>query len=783
MRDVRFADQRTVTDRDFFEQLKLPGDLGKRLAAALKADDMETATQVVAQHFRTRSTPRWPFYMHGTAWMEIDGRGDVIEKADGLLENRFKSSWPDFGWTDLRGSGDEPDWSKISRAGGSIGRATYVVELSTAFALTGRTKYLRKAFQLMRSFVSHFPFILEEGFFEDQDRYFGGRLNEGLTVTYRALRWIDYMHCGALQIPGLLSDADVVWLVKQIWFWAMQFYRLVGSPLRRDNHHLVDHGHAPFVFGVTFPEFSVSREMVREGKRVISHHFGINVFADGSYAEHSTKYQYHILYHYLNPLALSKANNVPLFTEKQVDRLRRWTKFSAYACQPNGILAQFGDEYGGSLAYLFGSLVVPVMDKELAAMSRALGYEPGKLSYETPAELTRIFRDAKDGEPKRVGLSPYFAQDKTVARPRNADLPKSTSIQYPNGGYTFFRDEWSKDADFFAISHYTDSMPHGHTHWDPMHFILHTQGRTLIGDPATWLYGRKPKNADPNREYRGYHYAMDSHNVLVMNDDTLKPLKALGHPCCWGGYPPRHGLGLLQLGGDIEVAEMWHDAFAPTRHRRFVVHLKGIGIALVDMLWREGLDVRPHQYSQRFHFETGVDITPETPGEGQALRATAGAATCLIVPGLESQTSWKTWRDEYLAGMEQASDPGPWVAEVTRRTQGPTVFTNFLLTRPAIGREPSIRYLGKNPSKAFYQQHEPISAHELDLGPAGRLLIAACPYGQALESDAMSTDAQLAVILTDGRGRVRTWALANGSRLSCNGRQLAKGKKKQWAQG
>src|SRR6185369_7628110 len=116
------------------------------------------------------------------------------------------------------------------------------------------------------------------------------------------------------------------------------------------------------------------------------------------------------------------------------------------------------------------------------------------------------------------------------------------------------------------------SLPHSHTHWDMMSFVLHTQGRTLIGDPATWLY-TDPRIFTPphGQELRGYTYSVDAHNCLVMNDDTLKTIKALGHGCSWGGYPPKHGLGIFEVGGPIEVAEIWHDAYAPTRHRRFVV--------------------------------------------------------------------------------------------------------------------------------------------------------------------------------------------------------------------
>ena len=794
MQDVPFNDQRTVTDDRFLDHLTLPGQAGKQLAATRKDGDTAAVHAAVAAHFRTRPAPSWPFYMHGTAWIEINGRGKALDKANDLLRHRFRHSWPTFQIEDLSTGTPNlknPKWDgSLEKLDGSISRCCFLVELSTAFALTGNTKYLECARDLLHSFVDHFPFVLEEGFHEDHDRYFGGGPNNSGDVGIRSLRWLDLMHCGALQIKGIYSDAEIFWLIKQLWFAAMQYSRFVGDTMRRDNHHLTDHGKCPFLFGVIFPEFSVSRVLLKQGRDTILFHFKNNVFKDGGYAEHSTKYQYHILYSYAFAHALSKANDVPLFNQAQVERLAKWVEFSARACKPDGIVVEFGDEFGGQLGHLFCTLAAPLMNPPLAAMSRALGYEPGEFSYQTPEELTRFFKSWQPGKPPRIGLSPWYTADferKTISL---KDLPKVPTIQYPHGGYTFFRNTWSPEADFLALSHYTDCLPHGHAHWDFMSFVLHTQGRTLIGDPATWLYTTERIYGPQNRETRGYMYAADSHNCLIMNDDTLKPLKALGHGCCWGGYPPKHGLGLFEAGGPIEIAEVWHDAYAPTRHRRFAVHIKKIGFVFVELLSRPGLDLRPHQYSQRYHFEGDVLIEPGTPSPAQPLAAAHinGGARCVIVPGREAPAVWSTWRDERLIGVfgipETKTKDGPWVAELTRRIQGPCVFTNFIFTQPcASGFTPTARYLGSHPAKPEYQQHEGFSAHAVNLGEHGTLLVASCPYKKPLDTPEFSTDAELAVAHLDATGAVKSWALARGSKLTVGGKKLAGGKARDWAAG
>ena len=778
MRDIPFPDQRTATDEQFLRHLRLPGGAGAQLRAAHRARDDREAVRVVASHFRTRSSPRWPFYMHGTAWLERGRHSPVLVSAKRLLRDVHQCFWPPYAVDDLSRAGGDLDWAKgLARQYGNMSRHTFLPELTTAFALTGDAAYLAKAWELMRSFADAFPFVLDPHAAEDSDRRFGLPPNGAGDIVLRAARWLDFMHSGALHVPGVMSDADVFWFVKQCWFHAMQISRFCGDPMRRDNHHLTDHGHGPFLFGVMFPEFTVARALERQGRRTYQFHLSRNLLADGGYAEHCTKYQYHIFYTYSAALALAKANGLRLCSPREEERLAQWAEFLARACKPDGILVEYGDEFGASLSHFFSTLAAPVMSPALAGMAQALGYRPGSPCVETPAGLARRFARWTPGRPPRIGLSSWFG-----GSPAYRTVKPSTSspaAQYPNTGFTFFRSEWSRNADYLAVSHYTDSLPHSHTHWDMMAFTLHTQGRTLIGDPATRLYGMR----DPDR--RGYLYAADAHNCLVMNDDTLKPLSAFAHECCWGGYPPKHGLGLFRAGGPIEVMEMWHDAYAPTRHRRYVVHVRGIGFAWVDLLSRTGLDLRPHQYSQRFHFEGDVAIAPRVPGQGQSLAAGSAGAHCLIVPGRETQSTWKSWRDERLVGTPGVPAtrvrPAPWVAELTRRVEGPAVFATFVLTTPA-ARAAAIepRYLGSKPGEWKYRQHDGLSAHVLDLGGLGSLLLASCPYGMPLRSPEMTTDAQLAVVWMDSKRKPRGWSLVKGSHLVVGGRKLAAGRRHEW---
>src|SRR5215218_4092520 len=112
MQQVPFTHQAHTTDEQFLDHLPLPAVKGKRLAAARKDGKLERARQLVANHFRTRSTRAWSFWSHGSPWHQTDAVGSVIEKADALLDHRFRNSWPPHQWMDLGTGSADPAWHR-----------------------------------------------------------------------------------------------------------------------------------------------------------------------------------------------------------------------------------------------------------------------------------------------------------------------------------------------------------------------------------------------------------------------------------------------------------------------------------------------------------------------------------------------------------------------------------------------------------------------------------------------------------------------------------------------
>src|SRR5688572_22728217 len=129
MRNVEFTHQLQTTDEQFLSHLTLPGKLGSALRQAVNDKDLAAARRIVAEHYRTRSSPRWSFYSHGSPWHETDAEGDLLEKADELLKNRFRNSWPPHQWIELDKHSSDPDWHLgLRTASTSISRHTWLSE-------------------------------------------------------------------------------------------------------------------------------------------------------------------------------------------------------------------------------------------------------------------------------------------------------------------------------------------------------------------------------------------------------------------------------------------------------------------------------------------------------------------------------------------------------------------------------------------------------------------------------------------------------------------------------
>jgi hypothetical protein len=88
------------------------------------------------------------------------------------------------------------------------------------------------------------------------------------------------------------------------------------------------------------------------------------------------------------------------------------------------------------------------------------------------------------------------------------------------------------------------------------------------------------------------------------------------------------------------------------------------------------------------------------------------------------------------------------------------------------------RNLGNQSAAWLDWQHDGISANALDLGDLGTVLVASAPYGAPLQSPDFTTDAELAVVHLDSRGKTGAWLAVRGTHVAVRGKQLWRSRRK-----
>ncbi|MCH2176694.1 MAG: heparinase II/III family protein [Lentisphaeria bacterium] len=760
---MNYEDQSAFRDEDFVKLINIPG--------LQRCKDISEQRTFIATHFRNRATPNWCFYMHGTAWPGEGDRQPVLDAADKLKQGIFANSWTPYQSIKLK-KGNNIDWKKGAPLRFTIYRNTFVPELTTAFVQTGDSSYLKTCLELIKSYIAANPFTLDPMFYQDSDSYFGGLEHDTLAVCRRAFRWFDFLYTGVMQMPNMMSDEEVFYIFKHLSFYAIQYQRFVGDKMRVDNHHLIDHGYACFIFGTMLPELKFASKMQTYGKKTIGFHVDNNLFTDGSYAEHSLKYQYHITFSIMYPQLLAKENGIDLLDGKQIRCLSKWLSLFAHACEPNGRLLSIGDEQGGYINYLFETLAPAVEDDSITAMIQGLGYQARQTESFNGESLKRIAKRFKEGVPNHHGLGKPSKKVKAKLAP--------TYGIFPIGGFSFMRSAWTKGADYMGISHFSESIANGHTHWDLLSPQISCQGEALIADPSAYMY-QQWRNFPDNeqRRRRGYNYAVEAHNTLVVNNNYLNNLEYLGHDCVWGGEPPRHALHNAKKSKFITAIDLSHDGFPEMRHRRIFAQVTGVGFITIDYMNEDGDNmIRPHEYTQLLHAD--FDVAVEQLGPLTQFQLSKKQANLCVVPGPGSECQVSQRPDKMLEGMTLKSGKvkrGPELIEISRRHRGKAVFSTFYITGTNKVSTAALKSL--IPTTPFMHQHPGINAYEIRTKDKGKVLLLSAPFKQKLKLKDIETDARLALVYYSANGRVIDYLMLEGKTLIAPGIKLTHPRKQK----
>jgi hypothetical protein len=147
------------------------------------------------------------------------------------------------------------------------------------------------------------------------------------------------------------------------------------------------------------------------------------------------------------------------------------------------------------------------------------------------------------------------------------------------------------------------------------------------------------------------------------------------------------------LGEKVDFVSVYHDGYAPQRHTREVLFVKGDYALIVDHV--SNLEVNwVHTYRQLLHFDFDVEVS----ASDDRLVAEAGGEAMTVVPFALTDASPPTdrmirrWRDRYLDPERQklGYHACPWVTDMRTDAVGPVVLI-LLLYPHARGGAPSLR--------------------------------------------------------------------------------------------
>jgi hypothetical protein len=320
-----------------------------------------------------------------------------------------------------------------------------------------------------------------------------------------------------------------------------------------------------------------------------------------------------------------------------------------WATKPSGALCEMGDHVPPDLSYFLAD--------------HAALWPSGFVKWAA----------ARRGYPK---VKPAQHLEKAWKRTR-AKPSTETSKVFPDGGYVVMRDGWSKDGLYMLVSTPgAKVLRKAHSHLDPMHFVLHAFGLTLIGDPATIYYSYRP---DRSTMKRGYHYGMGSHNCLIQNDDELEPHRALGSFCVYGVEPPVVTIRRAALGRRLDFIDMHYDGYnrrrwCPSctrshddanRHRRVLLFLKDAGWVFVDTVNVCPDDIRHHDYDQLLHFEPNTEVLADA--HRATIRTMNADANVLVVASPSPRPAVSVEPDPYMVATDFPGGARPPVVGHIRR--------------------------------------------------------------------------------------------------------------------
>lgn len=466
-----------------------------------------------------------------------------------------------------------------------LNRHQFIVDLGTAWFVTGKREYLEQICGLVGSWCDQNPVGV------------GVNWAGSLDVAYRALSWLWTYH---LVDAGLPSDRDI----RARW---RRSFREHGGFLYRHleyfsspYNHLIGEAAVLFMLGLLFPEWPEARKWTKRGRHVLEQRLPMQFYADGGSVEQAVVYHHATLGFSLLAALLAREHGAELSTQvwSAIERAIEWSMFMQ---QPDGRQPAIGDN-DDARPIRFSR--PDVWDFRHFQAIGAVLFGRGDFKFAA-------------GQFHQDGL--WVLGPEAISRFEgiSATRPTARSMALKESGYVVLRSDWAATADYvcFDVGEQAGGLRHdalqsaAHGHADCLSVLVYLAGHPLLVDAGFYTY-----NGDPRWER--FFRDTEAHNTIQVDGRCQSVYFG---KMTWA-EAPRVALEAFHLnaGSGVPWVSGSHDGYARgehgVRHTRTVLMKPDVCVAVFDELTGSG----EHPFAMAYQF------APELPATLQGARAQLG---------------------------------------------------------------------------------------------------------------------------------------------------------------
>ncbi len=517
------------------------------------------------------------------------GMSAVEAEANGLCEDRIRL----FGVREVN-LGDprrrNSEWLRLSPTESGPGRAERNIRLlwelnrlhhwprlALAYFLTGTERYQETLKRQVGEWLIQNP------------PYRGPNWRSAMEVGIRAQNWLWTIRIlGWNDVGGEVADALGQPLEEHVAFVARHLSRYSSA-----NNHLLVEAATLAILAREMPRLRDSSHLRGLGLRILMSELPRQVHRDGCTAEQAFRYHALVLEQLL--LLLAAGGDIP---NEIVGTTEKMAYFLADLIS-DGNVPIVGDSDDGRILRLTPS---GMTDQELVGLAGKLIGRPD-------------LKGCGQWGQSAFWITRRLEENGTPSMQRKA-FPATT--HYPDGGYTLIRSRGRRQRLLFDHGPLGLGTLAAHGHADSLSVLVWMEGKPLVIDSGTYLYGVAP--------YREWFRSTSAHNTVAI--DGRDQSETLG-PFLWGRRALTQVLGLT-FWDEVDVIEASHDGYRPAGHRRSVVRVGDDLIIVSDAV----TSPRASLAVASLHF--APDVKPLVEQERIQV-----ADSCLVIPILPDGCTWR----------------------------------------------------------------------------------------------------------------------------------------------